>query len=53
VAGNIHLRVKFITLAGFHMDALTSEKFSKDYQTRHMIAYVEKIQRKESKYNVD
>jgi isocitrate lyase len=53
VAGNIHLRVKFITLAGFHMDALASEKFSKDYQTRHMIAYVEKIQRKESKYNVD
>ena len=44
---------QFITLAGFHMNALASEKFSKDYAERKMLAYVEKVQRKEDKYSVD
>jgi isocitrate lyase len=34
---------QFITLAGFHMDALASEKFSKDFAKRAMISYVETI----------
>jgi isocitrate lyase len=38
---------QFITLAGFHMNALASEKFSKDFKHLQMIAYVEKIQREE------
>jgi isocitrate lyase len=44
---------QFITLAGFHMNALISEKFSKDFSKRLMIAYVEGIQRKEAKHHVD
>lgn len=44
---------QFITLAGFHLNALKSEKFTKDLASRHMIAYVEKIQRKEEKHKVD
>jgi len=44
---------QFITLAGFHMNALISEKFTKDFSKRLMIAYVETIQRKEAKHNVD
>jgi isocitrate lyase len=44
---------QFITLAGFHMNALASEKFAKDYAERKMLAYVEKVQRKEEKYGVD
>jgi len=35
------------------MDALASEKFAKDFSKRKMIAYVEKIQRKEVKHRVD
>lgn len=44
---------QFITLAGFHANALATEKFAKDFKKRHMIAYVEKIQRKEGKHGVD
>jgi len=44
---------QFITLAGFHMNALASEKFSKDYSERKMLAFVDKVQRKEEKYGVD
>jgi len=43
----------FITLAGFHMNALASEKFSKLYKTDHMLAYVNTIQREEAKHKVD
>ena len=35
------------------MNALISEKFSKDFSKRSMISYVEKIQRKEAKNKVD
>lgn len=34
---------QFITLAGFHLNALKSEKLSKDYSKRQMLAYVEKV----------
>lgn len=34
---------KFITLAGFHLNALQSERFSKDLSERFMLAYVEDI----------
>lgn len=44
---------QFITLAGFHMNALASEKFAKDYSERFMLAYVDKVQRKEEKFKVD
>jgi isocitrate lyase len=44
---------QFITLAGFHMNALASEKFARDYSQRKMLAYVEKVQRKEEKHKVD
>lgn len=44
---------QFITLAGFHADALIVETFAKDFATRGMLAYVEKIQREERKNGVD
>ena len=34
---------KFITLAGFHMNALASEKFAKAFKDKKMAAYVEKV----------
>ncbi|KAM6572692.1 hypothetical protein CsatA_016772 [Cannabis sativa] len=44
---------QFITLAGFHADALVIDTFAKDYATRGMLAYVERIQREERKHGVD
>lgn len=44
---------QFITLAGFHLNALKSEKLSKDLAQRHMLAYVDTVQRKEEKHKVD
>ncbi|KAK1389021.1 Isocitrate lyase [Heracleum sosnowskyi] len=44
---------QFITLAGFHADALIVETFAKDFARRGMLAYVEKIQREERKNGVD
>ena len=35
------------------MNALASEKFAKDYSERFMLAYVDKVQRKEEKFKVD
>ena len=34
---------QFITLAGFHMNALASEKFSKAFSENKMLAYVADI----------
>lgn len=34
---------QFITLAGFHANALKSEKLSRDFAKRKMMAYVEKV----------
>ncbi len=38
---------QFITLAGFHGDALFANTFAKDFAERKMLAYVENVQRKE------
>lgn len=38
---------QFITLAGFHLDALACDNFAKDFSERGMRAYVETIQRQE------
>jgi len=43
----------FITLAGFHADALAVDTLAKDYSQRGMLAYVERIQRKEREYGVE
>ncbi|GLT96777.1 hypothetical protein SLE2022_143770 [Rubroshorea leprosula] len=44
---------QFITLGGFHADALVTDTFAKDFARRGMLAYVEKIQRDERKNEVD
>ncbi|XP_044465823.1 isocitrate lyase [Mangifera indica] len=44
---------QFITLAGFHADALVIDTFAKDYARRGMLAYVERIQREERNHGVD
>jgi len=44
---------QFITLAGFHLDALAVDNFANDYSKRGMLAYVEKIQRLERKFKVE
>jgi len=44
---------QFITLAGFHLNALASETLAKDFAKRYMIAYVERVQRQERVHNVD
>lgn len=44
---------QFITLAGFHANALIIDTFAKDFASRGMLAYVEKIQREERKHGVD
>ncbi|KAL0001726.1 hypothetical protein SO802_015507 [Lithocarpus litseifolius] len=44
---------QFITLAGFHADALAIDTFARDYERRGMLAYVERIQREERNNGVD
>ncbi|GMI75274.1 isocitrate lyase [Hibiscus trionum] len=44
---------QFITLAGFHADALVTDTFARDFAKRGMLAYVEKIQREERNNGVD
>ncbi|KAJ3193101.1 Isocitrate lyase [Irineochytrium annulatum] len=44
---------QFITLAGFHSDALISDLFARDYAQRGMLAYVEGIQRQERNNGVE
>jgi len=44
---------QFITLAGFHADALIIDTFAKDFARRGMLAYVERIQREERNNGVD
>ncbi|KAL4476584.1 hypothetical protein ABPG72_000743 [Tetrahymena utriculariae] len=51
--GRLGYTWQFITLAGFHLNALKSEKLSKDLAARGMLAYVETVQRKEEKHKVD
>ncbi|KAI8841450.1 isocitrate lyase [Chytriomyces cf. hyalinus JEL632] len=44
---------QFITLAGFHSNALISDNFAKDYAKRGMLAYVQGIQRQERENGVE
>eukprot|EP00808_Paulinella_micropora_P012863 g77614.t1 len=44
---------QFTTLAGFHLNALAVDTFSKDLAARGSIAYVEKIQREEGRLGVE
>ncbi|KAJ9550163.1 hypothetical protein OSB04_014208 [Centaurea solstitialis] len=44
---------QFITLAGFHANALIVDTFAKDFASRGMLAYVERIQREERNHGVD
>merc|ERR1712217_184862 len=44
---------QFITLAGFHCDALSIDLFSREYATRGAAAYVQLIQRKEREHGVE
>lgn len=44
---------QFITLAGFHADALVIDTFARDFARRGMLAYVERIQREERNNGVD
>ncbi|KAK3127216.1 hypothetical protein QOZ80_7AG0569960 [Eleusine coracana subsp. coracana] len=44
---------QFITLAGFHADALVTDTFARDFARRGMLAYVERIQREERLNGVD
>jgi len=44
---------QFITLAGFHCNALSIDLFSKDYANRGAAAYVQLIQREERKHGVE
>lgn len=44
---------QFITLAGFHCNALSIDLFAKDYAKRGAAAYVQLIQREERKHGVE
>jgi len=44
---------QFITLAGFHSDALSIDLFARDYAKRGMAAYVQLIQRQEREHGVE
>lgn len=44
---------QFITVGGFHADALITDTFARDFARRGMLAYVEKIQREERNNGVD
>jgi len=44
---------QFITLAGFHCNALSIDLFAKDYAQRGAAAYVQLIQREERKHGVE
>merc|ERR1711874_724831 len=44
---------QFITLAGFHSDALGIDLFARDYAKRGMKAYVQMIQRQEREHGVE
>jgi len=44
---------QFITLAGFHCNALSIDLFARDYAKRGALAYVEMIQRQERKEGVE
>ncbi|KAI0497869.1 hypothetical protein KFK09_021107 [Dendrobium nobile] len=44
---------QFITLGGFHADALVTDTFAREFARQGMLAYVERIQREERNNGVD
>jgi isocitrate lyase len=44
---------QFITLAGFHSNALVVDTFARDFAQRGMLAYVQDIQRQERTHGVE
>lgn len=44
---------QFITVAGFHIDALATDLFAREYRERGMLAYVEMVQRREEEFGVE
>ncbi|BBN01937.1 isocitrate lyase [Marchantia polymorpha subsp. ruderalis] len=44
---------QFITLAGFHANALMVDRFAKDFSEQGMLAYVRDIQRQERRHGVE
>ena len=44
---------QFITLAGFHANALVVDTFARDFAERGMLAYVQDIQRQERNFGVE
>lgn len=44
---------QFITLAGFHLNALATDQFARLFSSKGVIAYVEQIQRKERENKVE
>ncbi|KAI9595607.1 isocitrate lyase [Syncephalis fuscata] len=44
---------QFITLGGFHADALIVDTFARDFAKRGMLAYVSRIQRQEREHGVE
>ncbi|XP_078437000.1 isocitrate lyase-like [Wolffia australiana] len=44
---------QFITLAGFHANALAVGSFAPDFARRGMLAYVEGIQREERRHGIE
>ncbi|KAI9340065.1 isocitrate lyase [Zopfochytrium polystomum] len=51
--GKLGFTWQFITLAGFHSNALITDNFAKDYAKRGMLAYVQGIQRQERENGVE
>ena len=42
----------FITLAGFHLDALATARFARSFAAEHVLAYVRDVQREEQRLRV-
>ncbi|KAL1916280.1 uncharacterized protein VTP21DRAFT_5897 [Calcarisporiella thermophila] len=51
--GRLGFCFQFITLGGFHANALAVDTFARDYMKRGMLAYVERIQRQEREHEVE
>ncbi|KAI9229182.1 MAG: isocitrate lyase [Piptocephalis tieghemiana] len=51
--GKLGFAWQFITLGGFHADALATDTFARDFRDRGMLAYVERIQRQEREHGVE
>ena len=44
---------QFITVAGFHLNSLATDMFSRNYRTSGMLAYADLVQRREEEFGVE